>query len=85
VELKRRGVPTELLLFPGEGHELTRSGRPLHRLARFEHVLRWWARWLPTPANPGDHVTVRVAPTGDGVPAEVPSSEPAAVRTTRVG
>ncbi|MCW2701775.1 MAG: Dipeptidyl aminopeptidase/acylaminoacyl peptidase [Blastococcus sp.] len=54
VELKRRGVPTELLLFPGEGHELSRSGRPRHRLARFEHVLRWWARWLPTPQNPGE-------------------------------
>jgi dipeptidyl aminopeptidase/acylaminoacyl peptidase len=52
VELKRRGVPTELLLFPGEGHELSRSGRPQHRLARLEHVLRWWARWLPTAQNP---------------------------------
>ncbi len=47
VELKRRGVPAELLLFPGEGHELTRSGRPQHRLVRFEHVLDWWARQLP--------------------------------------
>jgi len=46
VELKRRGVPAELLLFPGEGHELTRSGRPTHRLARFEHVLRWWGTHL---------------------------------------
>ena len=46
VELKRRGVPVELLLFPGEGHELSRSGRPSHRKARFEHVLRWWARHL---------------------------------------
>ncbi|SDE64274.1 Dipeptidyl aminopeptidase/acylaminoacyl peptidase [Blastococcus fimeti] len=51
VELKRRGVPSELLLFPGEGHELSRSGRPKHRLARFEHVLRWWARWLPTEVD----------------------------------
>ncbi|NHT18336.1 S9 family peptidase [Cellulomonas sp. IC4_254] len=47
VELKRRGVPAELLLFPGEGHELTRSGRPQHRLVRFEHVLDWWERTLP--------------------------------------
>ncbi len=53
VELTRRGVPSELLLFPGEGHELSRSGRPKHRLARFEHILRWWARWLPTPHDPG--------------------------------
>ncbi len=47
VELKRRGVDTELLLFPGEGHELTRSGRPQHRIARFEHVLAWWSGRLP--------------------------------------
>jgi dipeptidyl aminopeptidase/acylaminoacyl peptidase len=47
VELKRRGVPSELLLFPGEGHELSRSGRPRHRVARFEHVLDWWSRHLP--------------------------------------
>ena len=45
--LRRQGVESELLLFPGEGHELTRSGRPKHRLARFEHVLRWWERHLP--------------------------------------
>ena len=62
VELKRRGVPTELLLFPGEGHELSRSGRPRHRLARFEHILRWWARWLPTPANPGPGTAQLPAP-----------------------
>ena len=54
VHLLRRGVPAELLLFPGEGHELSRTGRPRHRLARFEHILRWWARWLPTPQNGGD-------------------------------
>jgi dipeptidyl aminopeptidase/acylaminoacyl peptidase len=47
VELKRRGVQAELLLFPGEGHELTRSGNPRHRQVRFEHVLRWWATHLP--------------------------------------
>ena len=44
--LRSRGVPTELLLFPGEGHELTRSGRPRHRRQRFDHVLRWWAEHL---------------------------------------
>ncbi|MGN8246393.1 S9 family peptidase [Cellulomonas soli] len=47
VELQRRGVECELLLFPGEGHELTRSGRPKHREARFTHVLDWWFRHLP--------------------------------------
>jgi dipeptidyl aminopeptidase/acylaminoacyl peptidase len=47
VALARRGVPAELLLFPGEGHEMTRSGRPRARIARLEHLLRWWDRWLP--------------------------------------
>jgi dipeptidyl aminopeptidase/acylaminoacyl peptidase len=46
VTLKRRGVPVEFLLFPGEGHELSRSGLPSHRVARFEAILDWWRRWL---------------------------------------
>jgi dipeptidyl aminopeptidase/acylaminoacyl peptidase len=50
VALKQRKVEVELLLFPGEGHELTRSGLPSHRVARFEAVLDWWARHL-TPAG----------------------------------
>lgn len=51
VGLKRQGVPTEFLLFPGEGHELSRSGTPKHRIARFEHILRWWATHLPVTAG----------------------------------
>jgi dipeptidyl aminopeptidase/acylaminoacyl peptidase len=46
VALKRRAVPVEFLLFPGEGHELSRSGLPSHRVARFEAILDWWARHL---------------------------------------
>ncbi len=45
--LRSRGVPTELLLFPAESHELSRSGRPRHRQQRFEHILRWWGEHLP--------------------------------------
>jgi dipeptidyl aminopeptidase/acylaminoacyl peptidase len=46
-KLKRNGVEAELLLFPGEGHELTRSGKPRHRKQRFDAVLDWWHRHLP--------------------------------------
>jgi dipeptidyl aminopeptidase/acylaminoacyl peptidase len=46
VALKLRGSPVEMLLFPGEGHELSRSGLPSHRVARFEAILEWFARWL---------------------------------------
>jgi dipeptidyl aminopeptidase/acylaminoacyl peptidase len=46
--LVRAGVETELLLFPGENHELSRSGRPRHRVQRFLAILDWWERFLPT-------------------------------------
>ncbi len=44
--LKRNGVEAELLIFPGECHELSRSGLPSHRLQRFEAILEWWERHL---------------------------------------
>lgn len=47
VALRRAGVDASFLVFPGEGHELSRSGTPWHRVQRFEHVLAWWAEHLP--------------------------------------
>jgi dipeptidyl aminopeptidase/acylaminoacyl peptidase len=46
VALRRAGADAEFVLFPGEGHELSRSGRPRHRVQRFEAILEWWARHL---------------------------------------
>jgi dipeptidyl aminopeptidase/acylaminoacyl peptidase len=47
--LYRAGVDTELLLFPpDEGHELSRSGKPKHRVERFEAILEWHNRYLKT-------------------------------------
>ncbi|NQX27439.1 S9 family peptidase [Microbacteriaceae bacterium VKM Ac-2854] len=45
--LRRAGVESELLVFPGEDHELSRSGRPRHREQRFDAILEWWRRHLP--------------------------------------
>ncbi|MGN7968293.1 S9 family peptidase [Microbacterium sp. 22296] len=45
--LKLNDVDAEMLVFPGEDHELTRGGRPQHRVQRFEAVLDWWNRHLP--------------------------------------
>lgn len=45
--LKRHGVDAELVVFPGENHELSRAGRPRHRRDRFDAILDWWARVLP--------------------------------------
>ncbi|WP_285116714.1 S9 family peptidase [Leifsonia sp. fls2-241-R2A-40a] len=49
--LKRRGVDAELVIFPGEDHELSRSGRPRHRQQRFDVILDWWAQHLPSRNN----------------------------------
>jgi dipeptidyl aminopeptidase/acylaminoacyl peptidase len=53
--LKRQGVEAEMLIFPGENHELSRSGRPRHRLQRFDAILDWWGRHLPV-LQPGAKV-----------------------------
>ena len=50
--LKQLGVETGFLVFPGENHELSRSGTPHHRKQRFDEILKWWARYLPTDGNP---------------------------------
>ncbi len=44
LRLLKRDV--EFVRFPAEGHELTRSGNPVHRVQRFEIVLDWWSRKL---------------------------------------
>ena len=45
--LLANGVQTEMLRFPApEGHEMSRSGSPKHRLERFEAILEWHSRYL---------------------------------------
>jgi dipeptidyl aminopeptidase/acylaminoacyl peptidase len=46
VALRNRDAEVELLIFPGEGHELSRSGLPSHRVARFEAIVEWFDRYL---------------------------------------
>jgi dipeptidyl aminopeptidase/acylaminoacyl peptidase len=40
--LRVRKRPVEFVRFDDETHELSRSGRPSHRLARLHHLLRWF-------------------------------------------
>jgi len=46
VALMELGVDTELVRFPDENHELSRSGKPKHREERFRHILRWFDKYL---------------------------------------
>ncbi len=40
--LKLLGKEAEMVLFPGENHDLSRVGKPKHRVSRLEHYLRWF-------------------------------------------
>lgn len=46
VVLKQRRQDVEFVRFPDEDHELSRSGRPSHRVDRFNVILDYWSRKL---------------------------------------
>jgi dipeptidyl aminopeptidase/acylaminoacyl peptidase len=49
--LRLLGKETEMLRFPAESHELSRSGSPVHRVLRFEAILEWFGRYLEPGRN----------------------------------
>jgi dipeptidyl aminopeptidase/acylaminoacyl peptidase len=44
--LKYLGKEAQLVLFPGENHDLSRIGKPKHRIARAKHYLAWFDKYL---------------------------------------
>ena len=46
VALKKLRKEVVLVRFPDENHELSRSGRPRHRLERFRFILEWFGKHL---------------------------------------
>ena len=44
--LKYRKIPTVMVQFPGETHELSRSGKPQHRVERLQHIVAWFDKWV---------------------------------------
>ena len=46
VALKRQGVDTEFLIFPGESHGLSRGGRTDRRIVRLNAIREWFDRYL---------------------------------------
>jgi dipeptidyl aminopeptidase/acylaminoacyl peptidase len=44
--LKYRKIPTVMVRFPNESHELSRSGAPWHRVERLQHILNWFDKYL---------------------------------------
>ena len=44
--LTEKGVPTRFVFFKGENHELSRSGKPLHRARRLQEITDWMDQYL---------------------------------------
>ncbi len=50
--LKYRKIPTVMVRFPNETHELSRSGQPWHRIERLQHIVGWFDKWLMGVSKP---------------------------------
>jgi dipeptidyl aminopeptidase/acylaminoacyl peptidase len=46
IALKKQRKEVVFVRFPDEDHELTRAGKPRHRLERFRFILEWFGRYL---------------------------------------
>jgi dipeptidyl aminopeptidase/acylaminoacyl peptidase len=75
--LKFRKIPTVMVRFPNESHELSRSGGPWHRVERLEHIVGWFDHWLMGVPKPEYEVApkeeVPVKQKAEPKPAKPPS------------
>jgi dipeptidyl aminopeptidase/acylaminoacyl peptidase len=58
--------PVVMVRFPGENHELSRSGMPSRRVQNQQHIRRWFDHWLqgkPAPEYGVAETTAAAAPT----------------------
>lgn len=46
ISLKKLGREVEFVRFPNENHNLSRTGKPKHRIERLEHIVGWFDRHL---------------------------------------
>ncbi len=44
--------PVVMVRFPGESHELSRSGQPWHRVERLQHIVGWFDKYLQGMSKP---------------------------------
>ena len=44
--LQLNNVPTRMCIFKGENHELSRSGKPRHRVRRLREIRQWLYHYI---------------------------------------
>lgn len=62
--------PVIMVRFPGESHELSRSGQPWHRVERLQHIVGWFDKYLQGQHKPeyDDVVEAEPAPAAETNP-----------------
>jgi dipeptidyl aminopeptidase/acylaminoacyl peptidase len=66
--LKYKKIPTVMVRFPNESHELSRSGQPWHRIERLQHITGWFDKWLKGVAKPEYDIGVPEIDTASAKP-----------------
>src|SRR5436309_11711687 len=77
--LRLLGQTAELVRFPEESHDVSRSGRPDRRVERLRRIAGWFERFLGTHTmarGTGVAATVPPAPAVEEQPAPEPAPEP---------
>ncbi len=60
VALKKQRKEVLFVRFPDENHEMSRSGKPRHRLERFRYILDWFNDHLQPAAEPAQEEPIPV-------------------------
>jgi hypothetical protein len=74
--LKFMKRPVVMVRFPGESHELSRSGQPWHRIERLQHIVGWFDKYLMGMRKPeyddvtGGEISVKPNETPEKPPGE---------------
>ena len=50
--LKQMGVPSKMMVFKGEGHSLSRNGKPRHRVRRLQEITHWIEKYTKSGSIP---------------------------------
>ncbi|HZU33854.1 MAG TPA: S9 family peptidase, partial [Candidatus Angelobacter sp.] len=70
--------PVVMVRFPGESHELSRSGQPWHRVERLQHIVGWFDKYLQGMSKPEyDDVTGDVSLKPADQPGKHDQNKPA--------
>ncbi|HEY7402143.1 MAG TPA: S9 family peptidase [Candidatus Angelobacter sp.] len=75
--------PVIMVRFPGESHELSRSGQPWHRVERLQHIVGWFDKYLQGLPKPeyDDVASAEVSLRSADMPGQHDANKPSGTKT----